>query len=302
MASSANIETMKNVILVTGVSGHIGRRVAEILAERGYATRLLVRSDAARAPKLPSSEVVVADYADNAALDRAFAGVAKALVVSVYAEPGQRALLHKNAFDAAARANVSHLVYTSFQGAAPDSKFPYSRDHHQSEQYLRASGVAHTVLRDCLYADVAPGFFDAHGVLRGPAGNGAVAWVAREDVARVITAVLENPGSSGGAYNLTGPEALTLAETARRLSALCGFTLRYEDESLDDARSWRGRLGAPAWEVDVWIGTYLAIRAGELSRVTDAARRLAGREPYRLEEYFTERPQLLANLRAAARS
>lgn len=293
---------MRNITLITGVSGHIGRRVAELLAEAGQTTRLFVRADSHRAPKLPHSEVVVGDYADPASLDRAFAGVTTALVVSVYAEPGKRALLHKNAFDAAARATLQHVVYTSFQGAAPDSKFPYSRDHHESEQYLRASGAPYTLLRDCLYLDVAPGFFDQHGILRGPAGNGTVAWVAREDVARVIASVLSNPGESGAAYDLTGPEALTLSETTTRLAALCGRELRYENESVEAGRQWRSQLGASGWEVDVWTGTYLAMRAGELSNVSDAVYRLTGRPPYRLEEYFTERPRLLDHLRVAPKS
>lgn len=293
---------MDDVVLITGVSGHVGRRVAELLAGTGQPLRLLVRSDAARAPQFSNSEVVVGDYADLLSLDRAFAGVTKALVVSVYAEPGKRALLHKNAFDAAARAHVGHVVYTSFQGAAPDSKFPYSRDHHLSEAYLRASGVPHTILRDCLYMDVAPGFFDEHGVLRGPAGNGAVAWVAREDVARSVVSALTNPRESGATHDLTGPEALTLQETAQRLAALCGRELQYDDESIEQARRWRAQLDAPPWELDVWIGTYLAMRAGELSGVSDAVRWLTGRTPYRLEAYFTERPQLLENLVLAPKS
>jgi NAD(P)H dehydrogenase (quinone) len=288
---------MKDVVLVTGASGHVGRRVAELLAEGGRATRLLVRSNTKRAPQLRNSEVATGDYSDPAALDRAFAGVTSALVVSVYAEPGKRALLHKNAFEAAARAGLKHLVYTSFQGAAPDSKFPYSRDHYESERYLRTSGVPHTLLRDCLYMDVAPGFFDEHGVLRGPAGNGAVAWVSREDVARAAVAVLLNPGKPDAAYDLTGPEALTLAETAKRFSALCGRELRYEDESIEEARRWRSQTGAPAWEVDVWTGTYLAMKAGELGNVSNAVRQLTGRKPYRMEEYFSERPKLLGELR-----
>lgn len=279
------------------MSGHIGRRVAELLAAAGRTTRLFVRTDAERAPKLPHSKIVVGDYADSASLNRAFSGVASALVVSVYAKPGERALLHKNAFDAAARAGLKHLVYTSFQGAAADSKFLYSRDHHESEQYLRASGVPYTLLRDSLYMDVAPGFFDEHGVLRGPAGNGAVAWISREDVARAAVAVLLQPGEPGAAYDLTGPEALTLDETAQRFSVLCGRELRYEDESIEDARRWRSQTGAPAWEVDVWTGTYLAIKAGELGKISNTVEQLTARKPYRLEEYFHERPQLLGQLR-----
>lgn len=271
--------------------------MAELLSERGHATRLLVRTHPERAPRLTRSETASADYRDPASLDRAFAGVRVALIVSAYGAPGKRAAMHRNAFEAAARAGLEHVVYLSFLGAAPTSKFPYSQDHHLSEQYLREAGVAHTVLRDCLYMDMAPAFVDEHGALRGPAGNGAVAWVAREDVAQSAAAVLERPGPSGTVHELTGLEALTLADTVARLSALVGRPLRYEDESLAQARAWRSRLGAPDWEVDVWIGTYLAIAAGELAQPSDAVQRLTGRAPYAFDDYFRERPELLSPLR-----
>ncbi|HEY8555287.1 MAG TPA: SDR family oxidoreductase [Burkholderiales bacterium] len=286
-------------ILVTGATGHVGRRVAQLLAERGRATRLLVRASAKRIPEIAGSEIAIGDYADTAALDRAFAGVTAALVVSVYGRPEERARLHRNAFEAAARAGVGHVVYLSFLGASPDSKFPYSVDHHASEEYLRASGVPHSILRDCLYMDVLSGFFGPDGVLRGPAGDGAVAWVAREDVARCAVALLDGPPGNGAVYDITGPEALTLGATAERLSQLAGRELRYVNETLEEARSWRSRLGAPAWEVDVWIGTYLAIEAGELAPVSDAVERLTGRPPYTLERYYSERPRLLDRLRGA---
>lgn len=284
------------MILITGATGNIGRRTAELLSEQGRQLRLMVR-DPSKAPRLPGAEAVRGDYSDPATLDTAFANVETALIVSGYARPGERALLHKNAFDAAARAGVSHLVYLSFQGAAPDSKFPMSRDHYQSEQYLRESGVPFTALRDNLYLDLIPEMFDAQGVMRGPAGQGKAALVSREDVTRVAAAVLSSPAGSGATYDVTGPEALTMTETARRLSALVGRELRYEDESVEEGRRWRSQSGAPDWEVETWLGSYEAIAAGELEQTSDTVLRITGSRPFDLEAYFTARPQLLKHLR-----
>jgi uncharacterized protein YbjT (DUF2867 family) len=284
------------MILITGASGHVGRRTAELLAQKGRALRLMVR-DAKRAPKLSNSEIVEADYANSESLDKAFSGVDTAFVVSGHAEPGERAKLHKNAFDAAARNGVGHVVYLSFQGASPDSKFPFGRDHHQSEQYLRASGMLFSALRDNLYLDMVLELFNEDGVIRAPAGQGAAAYVAREDVAQVTAAVLSNPPDSSAVYDVTGPEALTLAEAAKRLSALVGRELRYENESVEESRKWRSKFDAPAWEVETWLGSYLAIAAGELAAVSDTVLRFTGRQPLSLESYFADRPYLLANLR-----
>jgi uncharacterized protein YbjT (DUF2867 family) len=259
----------------------------------------LVR-DPNRAPKLSKNQIVQGDYAQPATLDAPFAGVDTAFIVSGYAKPGERALLHKNAIDAAVRASVKHIVYLSFQGASPQSKFPMSRDHYQTEQFLQASGIPFTVLRDNLYLDLIPELFNAEGVMRGPAGDGAAAWVAREDVARVAATVLSRPTEFCGNYDVTGAEALTLTETAKRLSALSEQELRYEQESVEAGRMWRSRFGAPDWEVETWLGSYEAIAAGELEQTSDTVFQITGRQPFNLEAYFSEHPHLLQPLSGSA--
>src|SRR5665811_663550 len=146
----STITPMSDVILITGASGRVARRVAERLARDGHRLRLMTRSPQL-APKLAGAETVRGDFAEPATLEGAFAGVSAALVVSASGEPGERAEQHRNAFQAAARAGVGHVVYLSLQGAAPDSKYPFSRDHYLSEQYLFATGLPSTVLRNaCL--------------------------------------------------------------------------------------------------------------------------------------------------------
>ena len=105
---------------------------------------------------------------------------------------------HRAFVDAAAAAGVRHVVYTSFQGAAADCTFTLGRDHWATEEALRASGMEHTFLRDSFYADFLP-LMATDGAIRGPAGDGRVAAVARDDVAAVAAVVLADPGAHVGA-------------------------------------------------------------------------------------------------------
>lgn len=271
--------------------------MGELLADQPRDVRLMTRTPDAVAG-IGADSIVEADYTAPDSLTVAFDGVDVAFIVSGYAEPGRRARQHKNAIDAAIQAGTEHLVYLSFQGASPDSHFPMSRDHYRTEQFLRESGIPFTALRDNLYLDLAPEMFGSDSVLRGPADDGAVAWVSREDVARTVVAALTEPTAHEGTFDVTGPEAMTLTETVERLSALVDRELEYQNETVDEGRAWRREYDVPEWEVDVWIGSYRAIAAGELEETSDTVRRFAGREPYPLEEYFSERPSLLAPLQS----
>ncbi|MGI9072567.1 MAG: NAD(P)H-binding protein [Bryobacteraceae bacterium] len=252
----------------------------------------LMGRNADRLPQL-GGERLAAIYEDPDSLARAFSGVERVLIVSGYAEPGKRSKLHKNALDAAAEAGVSHIVYLSFLSASLNSLFPMGRDHFWSEEYLRATGVPFTSLRDSFYLDLIPDMFNACAGLEAM----RVSWVARDDVIRVVATVLENPAGREGTFDITGPESLTLQDTATQVSSLTGRQLRYEIESIEEGRAWRSRLGAPAWEVDTWLGSYEAIAAGELGRVSEAVFEITGAAPMNLRSYFSSRPALIEKLR-----
>jgi uncharacterized protein YbjT (DUF2867 family) len=272
------------LIAVTGSTGKLGSKVARQLADAGVHQRLLVR-DPARAPELEGSEIAQAPYGDHAALLNALDGVHTLLLLSA-TESADRVSLHKATIDSAVAAGVQHIVYTSFVGAAPNATFTFARDHWHTEQHLRATGVEFTFLRDNLYLDFIPGFVGEDDAIRGPAGDGRVAAVLRDDVAAVATQVLLDPAAHAGTtYDLTGPTAFSLTEAAAVLSETRGRKIRYEPETLDEAYRSRERFGAPAWEVAGWVTSYAAIASGELSTVSDAVERITGRTPTGLAEY-----------------
>ncbi|MGY1617534.1 SDR family oxidoreductase [Geodermatophilus sp. SYSU D00691] len=274
---------MSHPLAVTGATGRLGGRIARRLADAGLPQRLLAR-DPARAPQLPGAEAVRAAYADADAVRTALAGLPTVLMVSA-AETPDRVDQHRTFVDAAAAAGVEHLVYVSLVGAAPDATFTLARDHWATEQHVRASGLRFTFLRDNLYSDFFPQMIGDDGVLRGPAGEGRVAAVAQDDIADVAAAVLRDPAPHAGrTYDLTGPEALTLAEVAEVLGRVTGREVRYVPETVEEAYASRASYGAPDWQVDAWVSTYTAIAAGELAGVSTAVPDLTGHPARTLEQ------------------
>lgn len=276
---------MTTTLAVTGATGGLGGRVARALAARGIAQRLLVR-DPARAPQLPGATVARTTYGDRAAAVAALDSVETLLMVSA-AETEDRLAEHRAFVDAAVQAGVQHVVYTSFYGAAADCTFTLGRDHWFTEEHLRASGMGFTFLRDNLYLDFLPHMVGEDDVLRGPAGDGRLAAVTRDDVAASALAVLLAPGEHVGAtYDLTGPEALTFTEIAAIIAAHTGRPVTFHDETVEEAYASRRRWEAPPWQYDAWVSTYTAVAAGELAGVTDHVARLTGSAPTGLAAYL----------------
>ena len=193
-----------STLAVTGATGVLGGMVARDLAARGIVQRLLVRTPA-RAPQLPNTTVHQMSYNDQTAVYDALIGVEILFMVSA-SESADRLDQHRTFVDAAAAAGVQHVVYTSFAAAAPDATFTLARDHYFTEEHIKASGMAWTFLRDSFYIDFMEALVGDDDVIRGPAGDGRCAIVARTDVARTAATVLSNPGHHRSrTYDLTGP-------------------------------------------------------------------------------------------------
>ena len=274
-------------LAVTGSTGSLGGRVARRLAASDVAQRLLVR-DASRAPDLDGAVAVTFGGYDAPDAVEALRGVTTLFMVSAE-EHVDRMGQHHAFVHAAAEAGVRHIVYTSFYGAAEDATFTLARHHHFTEERIRATGMGWTFLRDNLYLDVLPELVGEDGVLRGPAGNGRVSAVSRDDIAASAAAVLTQPGSHvGSTYDLTGPEDLTLARAADIISSIQGRDVAFHDETIEEAYESRRKWPAPDWQYDAWVSTYTAIASGELSGVTDHVLRLTGRPPLSLSAYLEQ--------------
>lgn len=266
------------MIVVTGATGHVGRLVAEELTGRGEAVRLVVR-DAGRAPDLPGAEVVVADYGHPEELAAALNEGDRVFMVSLHEGPERRVPLHRSFIETAAWRGVARVVYLSFVNAGPDAAFIHARSHGETEAMLAVSGVPWTSIRNGMYADHTPGWFDDDGVLREAGADGRMSFSYRPELAKAIAVTLTEPGHTGRIYDITTPQAVTMSDLARIASEVTGRRYRYEpatDEEWDTR--WRA-LGRAGWELESGHSSYEALRVGELDVVTDDFRMLTGLAP-----------------------
>lgn len=290
------------MIAVTGATGALGGRVVDRLAASDVPLRLVVR-DAARAPRTPGAEVVVnaGGFGDPAGLRKALTGADTLFLVSA-AEAENRLRQHLDAVDAAVAAGVQRIVYTSFLHASPDAVFTLVRQHAATEDRIRASGVRHTFLRHGMYADFVPFFAtlqDGRAVIAAPAGEGRTSFVSRDDLADVAAAVLLDGSGrfDGQALEVTGPEALSLADAARVLAEVTGVPAEYRPETVEQAWASRRPSGHPDWEIEGWVTSYLAIAAGQLETVTDVVPTVTGHPALTVTEHLRRHPEDWAHLR-----
>ena len=183
---------------------------------------------------------------------------------------------------------------------------PLAREHFRTEEFIRSTGIAFTFLRQGLYMDKVPQHIMSDYVIRACAGEGRVAWTARDDIAEVVVAVMTGDGHEGQTYDVTGPEALTMAETAERLSAVIGRKVSYRAQTPHEVRTYRntsrlidheaGRRavtgrGITELELEIWISHYLQIATGEGGPVSDTVPRLTGHRAQSLADYLDTHPE-----------
>jgi NAD(P)H dehydrogenase (quinone) len=274
-------------IAVTGVTGELGGRVARRLAKIGQPQRLIVR-DPGRAPQLDKAEITQASFENIPAFKQALTGAQTLFLVPGNVEG--RLNGHFAVIDAAVEVGVERIVYLSFLACAPQPTFTHSREHWQTEDYIRSRGLRYTFLRPNFYLDAVPGWFSPEGIIQGPAGTGTISWVSRDDIADVAATVLTTEGHDGCAYAITGPEALTLDQTAARLAEATGKPAAYKEETIEEARASRAKYNASEWDLTAWISTYEAIATGELSVVSHTVQVLAGHAPQSLADYLRQNP------------
>lgn len=279
------------MIGITGVTGKLGSYVADLVDKKGIASIHLARSPE-RATVYASAEIRKIVYANTPEVVEALKGIDTLLMVSARENP-ERVKEHKEFLDAAKLAGVQHIVYTSFYGADEKATFTLSRDHAQTEAYIKELGFTYTFLRDNFYLDFLIDIALENGEIRGPAGSGLVSAVARKDTSRVAAEILLNPKEwENQSLNLTGPEDLSMEEIVALLSKESGKTITYVDESVEEAYESRKKWPAQTWEYDAWVSTYTAIKAGEQAGVSTDVEKVLGRPAMSLIDVLKER-QLL---------
>ncbi len=270
------------MIVVTAATGQLGRLVIEQLLETVPANQIVA---AVRSPEKATDLAALGvhvrhgDYSQPATLDSAFAGADKVLLISSN-EIGQRLPQHRAAIDAAKKAGIKLIAYTSVL-RADTSALGLADEHVETEAYLRASGVPFTLLRNGWYTEnyaaSIPGAL-AHDAFIGSADLGRISSAARVDYAEAAVAVLTSQDDqSGRVYELAGDETYTLSEFAAELSKQSGKDVPYVNLSQADFEAALVKAGVPEVYAHLFADSDTAAAKGALFDDTRQLSRLIGR-------------------------
>jgi NAD(P)H dehydrogenase (quinone) len=285
--------TSDRTLFVTGASGHLGRRVVELLLEKGTANVVAGTRKPEKLADLAARGVTVrpADFEDPKGLEAALAGVDRLLIISTDAidRPGRRLAQHQAAVAAAVSAGVKHVVYTSMPNPET-SPVVFAPDHLGTEKALQASGVGYTILRNCWYTDfliptLAPAV--ASGKLTAATGQGGAPYVTREDCAQAAAAALASADTSNRTWNITGPDLMTWAELAKLASEFTGQPVEFVAVTPEERAAQLVAVGTPEPIAKMLVSGQLAVAQGKMGIPTTAVKELTGRDPMSVREFLS---------------
>jgi len=273
--------------LITGATGDVGSKVAELLVRQGERPRLFVRDSLkARSRFGDRVDVFVGDLASRESLTRALEGIDEFFLVN---SGPQIPVRDQIAAAAASTSGVKHLVKLSSMDV--QQGLAIGAWHERGEAAVRDSGVPFTFVQPTGFMSNllawAPSI-KAEGVVRSSTGDGQRAFIHRDDIAAVVVAALTSRAYDNESLPITGPEALSFAEVTAKLGAAIGRSLTFEAISDEEARERYSQISGSAEETEAHVALWRAIREGRLGMVSNNVERILGRKPIGLDRWLRE--------------
>jgi uncharacterized protein YbjT (DUF2867 family) len=278
----------KQMMLITGSSGSVGKAVLQEASRRAPKVRAMYRSkeEAAKAPS--GCEAVLADYSDKQSLRHALDGVTSVYVVC--SPIPQLVELESNMVDACKESGVNHVVLNSALGAGDYGK-SFPAWHRKVEDKLKATGMSYTILRpngflQNIVAFNAPSI-RTQGAFYVAMGDAQVSYLDVGDIAVVAVKALEGGAHAAKTYELNGPEAISNQELAKRISKVTGRTVNYVDIPESAQRDAMLGLGMPEWQVTALLELQQYYKQGGGAKTDGLLKALVEREPVTLDQFLT---------------
>ena len=281
-------DSKKPTILITGATGNIGGELVEQLTAQKVPFRAMVRhaKDVEALSQPEGVEAVIGDFDDETTVADALQGIERAFLLTPSTERAETQ--QKTFVELARRAGVEHIVKQSQWAAAADSPVRFLRYHAAVEEKIQESGLAYTFLRPNLFMQGLLGFRDTivqQDKFFAAVGEAKISAVDTRDIAAVAAAALTGEGHTGKIYNLTGPQALSHAEMAEKLSAALGRPIQFVDVSPEAMHDTLLQVGFPAWQPDGLIEDYAHYARGEAAVVTGDTKAATGKAPHTFEVF-----------------
>jgi NAD(P)H dehydrogenase (quinone) len=279
------------MILITGATGHLGSATIDFLLKKTSANQIaaLVR-DESKASDLKEKgvDIRIGNYDDIASLDSAMQGIEKVLLIASNDEDNRLAQ-HQNVVDAAKKAGVKCIAYTSRNLKDRSTLVnKLMEGHFQTEDYIKDSGLNYAIFRNALYMDTIPQFVGGEQVFETginlPAGEGRVAYALRREMGEAIANVLAEDGCDNKIYQLTGSEASTFGDVAAALTNLSGKEVKYAPAEKSAFETGMKARGVPEPVIEKVVGFITDIKNGQEEETTSELENLLGRKTAPLNE------------------
>lgn len=294
-------------LLVTGASGRFATEAIKGFIDKIGPQNLILMS---RKPeklahyKEMGCEIRYGDFEKPETLEAAAKGADRMLMISGHMV-GYRIPQHRNMIEAAVRAGVKQIAYTSYFGSDADNTALVCQDHHGTEEILKNCGAAYTILRDGLYIDtvvnaMVPGAY-GFGQWLHASGDGKMSVVDRNDCVECAVAVLTTSGHENKTYNITGNESFSMAEIAKLAEEFTGIPIKMNDVGKDEFYDYWASKGIPRealtefnvggfeWCCDDMYSFETELKKGKFDIKSNDIKAILGREPVRLKEIMAQR-------------
>ncbi len=297
-----------NKILLNGVDGNFGSKAAETLLEKWNHDDLVFAAPTEKGLqkyKDMGIETRIADFNDEAGLIETFSGIDTMVLISMPFVGPKRRKAQKTALDAAVKAGVNRVVYTSIVGAGEKDIDTYEvNDHVWFEAYVKEQPIHYVFLRDSQYAEaMVSNYINAHentnDVLANNMSDGKMAYISRDDCA-LACAYAAMSDYQDEIININGAELLTIAEYVAIANSITGFEVKYVPITDEQQYEFFDSIGVPRTTDDMWAQTASnfpfcsdgmvtfgrAIRQGQMAVLTDDFEKLTGQKPMSVREIF----------------
>ncbi|MCB1500591.1 MAG: NAD(P)H-binding protein [Bauldia sp.] len=278
------------VLLVTGASGHLGRQVVERLLDNKSGRVIAGTRDLAKVADLVDrgAEARVVDFDRPETLAAAFAGVDRLLLISTDAL-AVRKRQQRAAVEAAAKAGVGHIVYTSALNPQPSETNPVTDSHYWTEHAIAATAAGFTILRNNIYADmilVALANALKSGQMFSATGTAGRNYVTREDCAAVAAAALADAFSGRRILEVNGPAPVTQDEVAAWAGAIAGKPVAHVPIPAEAMRQGLAAAGLPDVYAEALTAFDVDAARGYHAVTTPVVHDLTGRAPTSVQDFL----------------
>ena len=278
------------MILITGATGKTGSATAKSLGEKGETFRALIRNEEKKEGlESLGGEVVIGSIENTEVVNQSMQGVKTLLVLLPNSE--SQLALEKQLVDSAKQAGVERIVKMSSIEATPDATSPIPKLHLESEEYIKQSGLAWTMIKPNFYMQnllASAGTIKEQGKIFLPMGEGKTGMIDTTDVGKVLAKVLSEDGHESMNHEITGPEILSFYEVAEIFSQVLGKQVDYVDVPMDAYKETLGQFLTNQWHLDAVIDLFKGIAEGGIEDKTDTFNELMGETPKSLSQFLAE--------------